>query len=238
MRIHNVFLPLLLLGIALPARALTVELGVTGGGGPVLAYGSLLDAKAEVAAALGAASPGTAGSAVPQNFPGWTVGVYAETDILSWLALRLDVWYERAGAMYIAFTSGGAPFDQYGVYFDSVNIPLRARAWTPLGRGVFSGSLGPLLGIVTGNITILDRYATSTTTAVVNPDFSHGFFFGLAGGIGYSLRLGPGTAGIELRADWAILPVATAAGQPGGDINPVRVNLVLEYGIQVGGASR
>ena len=237
-RPRTVVLPLLLLCISLPAHALAVELGLTGGGGLALAYGSLLDSKAQTLAQLGASSPGTLGTSQFQFFPGWAAGAYAETDILDWLALRLDVWYESDGAARIALTSGGAPFDLYGVYFASVEIPLRARARIALGPGRFFGSLGPYLGIVTGPITIVDRYASSTTTSVVTPDLSHAFFFGLAGGIGYSLRLGPGTAGAELRGDWAILPVTAAAGQAGGGINPIGVNLVLEYGFQIGGASR
>lgn len=234
--IRNVSLPLLLLGIALPAQALTVELGVTGGGGLALMYGSLMDAKAQTLAQLGAASPGTLGTSQFQAFPAWTGGVYGDVDILSWLGLRLDVWYETAGAARIARTSGGSPFDLYGVYFASVEIPLRARARIDLGPGRFFGTLGPYLGIVASPITIVDRYTSSTTTSVITLDLAHAFFFGLTGGIGYSLRLGPGTAGAEVRADWAILPVA--AGQSSGDINPIGVNLILSYGIQIGGASR
>ena len=210
---------------------------MTGGGGLALMYGSFMDAKADTVAQLGSAAPGAVGSSLLQLFPGWVGGVYAETDVLKWLALRLDVWYETAGAARVGLTSGGAPFDEYGVYFSSVDIPLRARARLALGPGTFSGSLGPYLGILAGPITIVDRYSSTTTTVVVNPDISHAFFFGLAGGVGYTLRLGPGNAMIELRADWAILPV-TATGQAGGNLNPIGLVLVAGYGVQIGGASR
>jgi hypothetical protein len=201
-------------------------------------YGSFLDAKTADLADLGAASPSDPGSSQAPLFPGWIAGIYAQTDLLKWLALRLEVSYESAGAQRIALTSGGAPFDKYGVSFGSVNIPVLARARFPLGPGEFSGCLGPFLGILVGSITVVDRYASSETRAVITPDISHRFFFGFAGGIGYSLRLGPGTAGIELRSDLSILPVTVAAGQPGGDINPIGVHIVASYGIQVGGPAR
>lgn len=224
---------LLMACAAFPIHGLSVELGVTGGGGLALAYGSFLDSKTAALAELGAASLTTLGSSQARLSPGWTAGFYATVDLLSWLALRLDVYFESAGAERIALTSGGAPFDQYEMYFASVNMPLNVRAKLPLGPGQLSAALGPFLGIVTGSITIVDRYASSTTTAVTPPD-GHLLFFGLSGGIGYSLPLGPGRAGIELRSDWSILPVTAASGQTGGDINPIGVDLVLSYGFRIG----
>jgi hypothetical protein len=228
----------LLLCAAVPIHGLTVELGVTGGGGLALMYGSYLDSRAADLAEIGAASPGSPGSSQARLFPGWTLGVYAQTDVLSWLSLRLETYFESAGAERIAVTSGGAPFDQYGVSFASVNIPFRALAHTPLGPGQLFGGLGPFLGIVAGSITVVDRYSTSTTTAVISPDISHVFFFGLSGGIGYSMLLGPGRAGIELRSDWSILPVTAGSGSPGGNLNPVGLQLVASYGIQIGDSGR
>jgi hypothetical protein len=236
-RLRSVVVLLILAGAALPAGAFSVELGVSGGGGLALMYGSFLDSKADTVAQLGSGGPGAPGTSRFQLFPGWVGGIYAETDILRWLALRLDAWYETAGAARVGLTSSGAPFDEYGVYFSSVAIPLRARARVALGPGTFSGSLGPYLGILAGPVTIVDRYSGTTTTLVINPDLLHAFFFGLAGGVAYSLRLGPGTATIELRADWAILPV-TATGQAGGNLNPLGLDLVAGYGFQIGEASR
>jgi hypothetical protein len=234
---RTLVLIVLLIGIGFSAHAMALEVGVTAGGGLALMYGSFLDYKADTVAQLGSASPGALGSSLFQLFPGWVGGVYAETDLLKWLALRLDIWYETSGAARIGLTSGGAPFDEYGVYFSSVDVPLRARARLALGPGTFSGSLGPYLGILAGPITIVDRYSSSTTAVVVYPDLGHAFFLGLAGGAGYSFRLGPGTATVELRADWAFLPL-TATGQAGGNLDPIGLVVVAGYGFQIGGASR
>jgi hypothetical protein len=205
---------------------MTIEIGVTGGGGLALAYGSLLDAKAATLAELGAASPTALGSSQARLFPGWTAGVYAQTDLLSWLAFRLEISYESAGALRTAFTSGGSPFDQYGVSFASVNVPILAVARFALGPGRLWTSLGPFFGVVAGSVVVVDRYASSATAAVITPDFSHMWLLGLAGGIGYSLRVGPGVAGIELRSDWSILPVSAA----GEGVNPIGLDLVASYG--------
>jgi len=221
---------------ALPAASLSVELGVTGGGGMALMYGSLMDSKAQSISLLGSTGPGALGYSQFLFFPGWTAGAYAVTGILPWLALRLDAWYESEGAARTGFTNGGSPFDIYGVYFASVEIPLRAIAHFPLGPGAIWGSLGPYLGILASNVTLVDRYSSTTTTVVVTPDLAHVLFFGLAGGAAYSMRIGPGVATLEIRADWAILPV-TAAGQAGGNLNPIGLVLVAGYGFQLG-ASR
>jgi hypothetical protein len=228
----------LLAFIALPIHGVTVELGITGGGGLSFSYGSSLDSKAAALAELGAATLSVVGSSQNQLFPGWAAGAFAQMDLLSWFSLSLEVLIESAGVERIAVTSGGVPFDQYGLYFASVDIPLRARARTTLGPGQLFAAIGPFLGFVAGSITIVDRYASSTTVAVITPDISHVFFFGLSGGIGYSLRLGPGIAGIELRSDWAIVPVTAASGQAGGDINPIGVDLVVSYGILLGTPAR
>jgi hypothetical protein len=220
--------------IVLPIHGVTVELGLTGGGGLAFAYGSFLDSKTSALAELGAASFTTVGSSQAHLFPGWTAGVYGQIDLLSWLALRLEVVFESAGAERLALTSGGAPFDHYGLSFASVHIPVHALARTAIGPGQLYALLGPFLGIVAGSITVVDRYATATTTAVITPDISQVFFFGLSGGIGYAIGLGPGRAGIELRSDWSILPVSAGSGQSGGNLNPISLNIVVSYGFQLG----
>jgi hypothetical protein len=223
---------------AAPVHGLTVEVGAIAGGGLALMYGSFLDSRAADLAQMGAASPGTLGSSQTTLFPGWTLGAYAQTDVLAWLSLRLEAYFESAGAERIALTSGGAPFDQYGVSFASVNIPFRAIAHTALGPGQLFGGIGPFLGILAGSISIVDRYLSSTTTAAISPDISHVFFFGVSGGIGYSMLLGPGRAGLELRTDWSILPVTAGAALPGGNLNPIGVQLVASYGMQIGDHGR
>ena len=208
---------------------MTIETGVTGGGGLALAYGSFFDNKAAALTELGAASSTTLGSSQAQLFPGWTAGLYAQTDLLSWLALRLEIAFESTGASRTALTSGGSPFDQYGLSFASVNIPVLAVARFGLGPGHLFAALGPFFGIVAGPVTVVDRYASATTTAVVTPAFAHIWLLGLSGGIGYSFGLGPGIAGIELRSDWSILPV-TAAGD---GVNPIGIHLVVSYGYRL-----
>jgi hypothetical protein len=230
-----VFASLLLAYSAFPIHGATFNFGVIGGGGVALAYGSFLDSKAAALAELGAASPTAAGSSQVQLCPGGSIGAYAQVDLLSWLSLRLEVSLERAGAERLALTSGDTPFDLYGLYFASVNMPVLAVARFSLGPGELSAALGPFLGIVAGAITIVDRYASAVTTAVISPDASHVLLFGLSGGIGYSLRLGPGRAGIALRSDWSVLPVTIiTTGLSGGNMNPLGVEIVASYGFQIG----
>jgi len=223
----------LLGGFVPPTAAMAVELGVTGGGGMALMYGSMLDEKAETVSLLGSSGPGAMGYSQFVFFPGWTAGVYAETPLLGWLALRVEAWYESSGAARTGFTSGGSAFDVYGVYFSSVEIPIGVRAHFPMGPGEISAILGPYLGIIAGDVTLVDRSATTSTTAVITPDLAHRFFFGLAGGAAWSFRIGPGRATLELRADWAILS-ANASGDSGGNLNPIGLSLVAGYGVQLG----
>lgn len=230
----RLILLLALLGAAvLPLAGLSVEVGVTGGGGMALMYGSLMDDKTQTVALLGSASAGSLGYSQFLFFPAWTVGLYGEMPIIDWLSLRLDAWYETAGAARTGYMSTGSPFDVYGAYFASVDIPLRARVHFPLGPGTISGTLGPYLGIIAGDVSLVDRFSSATSSVAVTPDLAHRFFFGIVGGPAYSMRLGPGIATVEIRADWAILS-ANASGQQGGDLNPIDLTLVAGYGIQLG----
>ena len=232
-----VVVTLLLAGGAWPdtlaAQGFPLELGVTAGGGMALMYGSMLDEKAETVSLLGSSGPGSLGYSRFMFFAGWTVGLYAETPLLAWLALRMEAWYEANGAARTGYTNGGSPFDVYGVYFPGVEVPIGVRAHVRLGPGEISGLLAPYLGIIAGDVTVVDRFSGSTATAVVTPDFAHRFFLGLAGGGAYSLALGPGTVMIEIRADWAILS-ANASGNAGGNLNPVGLGLVAGYGLGLG----
>ncbi len=177
------------------------------------------------------------GSSQAQLFPGWAGGAYAQTDLLSWLALRVELTYESAGAERLALTSAGAPFDQYGVSFSSFTVPVLLRAGITWGPGQLFASTGPFLGIVAGTITIVDRYASSATTAVITPDLAHLFYFGLEGSVGYAFPFGPGRVGIELRSDWSLTPVAVGPG-PADGVNPLSVNVVLSYGFRLGTATQ
>jgi hypothetical protein len=224
---------LALLCAAAPSQAVSLELGITGGGGLALAYGSYLDSKAEAVAELGASQLTALGSSETRPFPGWTLGLYAQVDLLSWLALQMEVSYESAGALRVAMTRGGSPFDQYGISFASVTIPVRARAALPLGPGLITGALGPFVGIVAGDVSIVDRYSSATTTATITPDLSGRFFLGVQGGIGYSLPLGPGVAGIEIRSAVSFLPMSINGRSSDGDFNPVGLRLLVSYGIRL-----
>ena len=238
-RLHFVGAVLFLLACgALPVHGAEIELGASGGGGLLLGYGSFLDSKAATLAELGAASLTNGGSSRAQLLPGWTVGAYAQMDLMSWLAIRLEVSFQSAGAARLALTSAGAPFDQYDVYFPSVTVPVLLRAGFALGPGRLFASVGPFLGMAAGNITIMDRYSSATTTAVIAPDFAHLVYIGLDGGAGYSIPFGPGVVGVELRSEWSALAVHVSSGLQGGDIYPISLNLVVSYGFRMGSSAR
>jgi hypothetical protein len=81
--------------------------------------------------------------------------------------------------------------------------------------------------------TIVDRYASSSTTASIPP----ALYFGLSGGAGYAMALGPGTCTLEARADWALTSAAPRASL-GGEIFPLGLSLMLGYGFPIGGGRK
>jgi hypothetical protein len=182
---------------------------------------------------VGSGTPGKLGSSKREAFPGWSVGGYAEAGLLDWLAIRAEPRVSFMGASSVALTDGGDPFDHYGIYAYSVSLPLLARFKIALGPGFMCLSAGPFLAVTAGGLTIVDRYASSTTTASIAP----AFFFGLAGGVGYSLALGPGICALEARTDWALTSVA-AKDLLGGEIFPVGLIIMLSYGFPIGGGRK
>gem|GEM_PF-4705928 len=214
------------------ASGLTYEVGVIGSAGLSFAYGSYLDDKAASLAEWGASSLGSRGSSQAELFPGWSLGVYAQIDLLDWLGVRLEPRLAFLGAAREALTDRGAVFDQYGIDFYSVLIPVLACGRFPFGPGFLTATVGPFLGIVTGNVTIMDRYASSTTRATLSPDLTDSLYLGLSGGAGYALPLGPGVAAVEIRADWALTSIAKT--KLGSEMTALGTTLAVSYGIQLG----
>ena len=218
------------------ASGFSFEVGAIGAGGLSFAKGSYLDEKAAVLAEWGLSSIGLAGSSRDAIFPGWSFGAYAEIDFLEWIGVRLEPRIVLFGAAREALTDAGIVFDQYGVYFSSMLIPVLARGRLPVGPGFFTATAGPFLGMVAGPVFVVDRYASSTTTAALTLASSDSTFFGLSGGLGYALPLGPGVASIELRAEGVFTPIATT--QMGNGITALGTTLAASYGIRLAGGAR
>jgi hypothetical protein len=226
---------LLTLLILFPAYGygLTWELGTIGGGGLCLTFGSYLDSKEAMLAEVGSSTPGKLGSSKRELFPSWSVGGYVEAGILEWFSIRAEPRVSFIGASRLALTDGGDPFDHYGIYSYGISLPILARFRTALGPGFMCFSTGPFLALTAGGLTIVDSYASSTTTVSI----ASAFFFGLAGGVGYALALGPGICAFEARADWA-LTSAAATDRLGGEIFPLGLNIMLSYGFPIGGRGK
>ncbi|MGA2977571.1 MAG: hypothetical protein ABSF77_19885 [Spirochaetia bacterium] len=232
---RHVALLLIFFAAAVPlASGLTCEVGVIDSGGLAFAYGPYLDAKAGSLAEWGASSFSTPGTSQDALFPEWSLGgAYAEIDFLEWIGVRLEPRIAFLGAARQALTDAGVVFDQYGICFTSVLIPVLARGRLPLGPGFVTATAGPFLGIIAGAVYVVDRYAASSTTAALASVSSDSTFFGLSGGMGYALPLGPGVAGLELRADWVFTPIAAA--RLGNEMRALGTGLAVSYGVRLGG---
>jgi hypothetical protein len=215
------------------SSALSWEFGGVAGGGLDFAFGTYFDAKAAQLAALGSSGPGSLGTSRFELLPGATLGGYAELELLDWLAVRVEPRVSFLGAAFMAYTDAGAPFDRYGSYFFAALLPLYLRGGFEMGPGALQVAAGGFCGLGIGGVAFFDRYVSSTTNTWMSLRLDGLLFFGVSGGIGYSLPLGPGTASIELRADWALTPVTL---DDGTGIDPLGMALVFSYGIGIGGA--
>ena len=230
-------LALALVAVA-PASAAGWLLGAIGGGGLDTALGTYFDSKASQLAALGSSSLTSPGSIRALAFGGWTAGLFAETDLLSWLSLRVEPRVAALGAARLALTSSGASLDRYGASLAAVLVPVMLRGRLSAGPGSIVASLGPLAGIVLGWITLSDQYATMATTTTITPGILDRFFAGGSAGLGYSLPLGPGVGFLEARADMAFTSAARNAGSAGAQILPVAFTVVASYGLRLGGGGK
>jgi hypothetical protein len=229
---HSLLLFLLFL---LPTHGypLAWELGVIGGGGPCFSYGSYLDSRQAMLAEVGSSTPGKLGSSTKLLFPGWTLGGYAEADLFDWLAIRTEPRISFMGKSSAALTDTGDNFDNYGFYFYGISLPLLTRFKIPLGPGRVCLTAGPFMAVTASGLILVDRYASSTTTVSI----SSAFFFGLTGGAGYALAIGPGVCALEARVDWALTSAADSVSL-GGDVFPLGVYMMLSYGFPIGGRGK
>jgi hypothetical protein len=221
---------------AAPATGLGFEVGAIGAVGPAFAGGSYLDQKALLLSEWGATSFSSPGSTQVDLFPELSGGLYAEVDLLDWIGVRIEPRYAFFGASRRALTDAGVEFDHYGLYFSSVLVPILARGRLAIGPGHLMASAGPFLGLVVGPVSVADNYGTSSTMAAITVAFSDSAFWGISGGLGYSLPLGPGVSSVELRADWALSPIARAA--LGNEVTMVGITLAVSYGMRLGGVTQ
>jgi hypothetical protein len=238
MRKRAALVVILLAAISVAAPCIDFEAGVIGGGGLSILFGSYLEAKTAMLAETGSTAPGSLGRSLATFFPDLSVGVYGEAVVLEWLSVRLEPRLAFMGASRLALTDAELPFCRYSLSFAALIVPLLARGRLNLGPGFFTASLGPFYGAIVGEITTVDRYASTTLKGVLTTDFGQVQFLGVSGGAGYSLPLGIGVAALELRADCAFTPATGQHGVLGGEIFPLGFAVAASYGVRFGGGAR
>jgi hypothetical protein len=235
-----------LLAAGSQAFGIGFTLGATTSLGQGFAYGSYLDGKTASIAEYGASAFGTPGTIRPDLFAAWSLGAFAEIELLDWLGLRVEPHFAFLGAAYVTSTAAitapaaapGVPFDLYGTYFGSILLPILAHARFQLGPGRFTATAGPILGFTVGGISMVDRYAASTTTAAFPYAAMQPVQFSICAGAGYEMALGPGVAALEVRTDIMLTSATSATGPVGGEIMTVPVYLAASYGFRLGGATQ
>jgi hypothetical protein len=235
-----------LLAAGSQAFGIGFTLGATTSLGQGFAYGSFLDGKTASVAEYGATTLGTPGTVRPDFFAAWSLGAFAEIELLDWLGLRVEPRFAFLGASYVASTAApaaatpaaGVPFDLYGTYFGSILLPVLAHVRFSLGPGRITATAGPILGFTVGGISMVDRYAASTTTATFPYAAMQPVQFSICAGAGYEMALGPGVAALEVRTDIMLTSATSATGPVGGEIMTVPVYLAASYGFRLGGATQ
>ncbi|MBE3064427.1 MAG: hypothetical protein IMZ69_05355, partial [Spirochaetes bacterium] len=210
MRKRAALMAVLLAAVSLSAPCIGFEVGVVVGGDFSFVFGSYLASKAAMLAETGSTTPGSLGRSLTMPYPGGSAGIYGEAGLTSWLGLRLEPRLSFMCASRLALTDAGNAFCRYGVSFSSLVVPLLVRGKFRLGPGSLTATAGPFYGVIVGNITVVDRYVSATTTGTLTPATGQVEFLGVSAGAGYSLPVGPGVAALELRANCAITP---ATGQ-------------------------
>ncbi len=229
---------LVLLAGAGRSYGIGLSLGATAAAGQGFAYGSSIDARNAALAAYGAAGVGLPGKIRPDLFLAWSPGIFAELELLDWLSLRLEGRYAFLGAAFLASTTAGVPFDGWGASFASVVVPLMVRVRLAPGPVRFTAGLGPLLALPASGITVVDRYAGSTTSAAFPVAALQPMELGICGGLGLEIASGPSVLLLEVRTDVMLTSATLASGPVGGDFMPVPVYLAASYGFRIGGTAK
>jgi hypothetical protein len=212
------------------ASALSLEAGGIGGGGLSFASGTFPSNWTAAVVELGASAVTSAGTVSEELFPGFTAGLYAELLVTDWLGVRIEPRWASMGFSRLASTDAGIAYERFGASVSAVLIPALARGYIEAGPGRATATLGPFLGFVAGPVGIVERYTDASTNLSLSAGAA---FFGVSGGGGYELALGPGTLSLEARADWAITTMATDA--LGGTLSALNVAIMAGYGITIGG---
>jgi len=229
----RILIPVVLMTMAAAmVPALELEVGVIGGGGMSLAYGDFITTWADTVAGYELTDSTATGSSTTQVFPEWSAGIYGQMDFFDWLGGRLEPRWAYLGFARLAQNDAGTAFEQYGAGLSCLLIPILARGSLSVGPGAFSASLGPFLGFTLGGVSVVERYSDGASTATTLPGQA---FFGISGGVGYALPIGPGFLSLEARADWAFTSILDPDTY--GSLDAVGVTLMAGYGITLEGLS-
>ncbi len=229
---------LLIAAAALPgfsagaSRAGGLRVGILGSGGLSTAAGSLLDARAADLAAMGGSSIAAPGSVHALPFPSWTAGAFVETDLLSWLALRVEPRVSATGAAFLAATDAGVAFARYGVSLRTLLVDVLLEGRLRLGPGYLTGAAGAFPAVVVGPVVVPEQYASVATTAVITQSLLGSLFLGATAGLGYTLPIGRLDLSLEARADVGLTSACTEAG---AGLYPLSLSLLAGVGFSLGG---
>jgi len=201
---------ILLVALATGASSLELTGGVKIGAGGSLVYGGWVDGLRDELYGLGA------GVVEDQAYFSWRLGGWIEFPLLDRLSVRLEPCLAMVGGALLA--SDG--YDLLaGVWAVELELPVLAVTRLALPTGSIVLGAGPLIAVAVpvlqtwnnGVVWYEDRLAWVLAG------------FGVAGGVGYELPVGPGTIVLDLRVLAPLL--STAAPSIDGTLNAASLEL-------------
>jgi hypothetical protein len=218
------------------AEGITLEAGVTGGGGLSFSSGGLIDKVQAELVDLGTWSVG-AGTATRELTPCWTAGAYLSLGLGEVFKLGLSPHFGYLGDTFLAKNDQGKAWERWSVALPSVLVPITARAGLRLSEAFsLEPYLGPELGILAGSPSVLRRHLSDSVTVAGDTGGQY-LWLAALGGLEAHLVTDVGVFTLGFSAEAALFPITLSVpgrttGDPAlsGEIYPYAFNLYLGWG--------
>ena len=202
---------------AASTSALGFAVGARGGGSASWLFGTTADAMSTSLKERGA------GAVSPQTYFSYSVDIFGRLVIVDWFAVQMECGFGPVGGALLA--SDGIDFLE-GVTGNELHLPILAVFMFRTPIGTFSLEGGAFAAVMLGNPTFIQNDGLVWSGAGLPVPFLSG---GLAVGVGYELKLGPGSVVLDLRYTHRLFSMIDPVTLGGEGLTPLAVNLSAGY---------
>ncbi len=198
------------------ASALSYSVGVRGGTSGSFLFGSYADALSASLTGMGA------GTVAPQPYISYRADVFFRLGIWDFFAVQAEVGFGPIGGAMLA--SNGYDL-LLGVTVNELSVPILAVYLLQTPIGTFSFAAGIFAAYPIGDPLLIENNGLVRTESGLLP----AIYGGVAAGVGYQFKLGPGAVVADLRYTHRLLSLVDTAAIGDNALVPFAVELSAGY---------